>query len=113
MTGTANLFASIPTDLNEEFSQAILSRPGLTIERIVSRGHRSPEGFWYDQAWDEWVLVVRGRAGLEIEGHRTIVSLDRGDHLLIPAGVRHRVAWTSDGEDTVWLAVHIHSRGNL
>ena len=28
---------------------------GLRIERIVSEGHVSPEGFWYDQDEPEWV----------------------------------------------------------
>ena len=32
------------------------------IERIVSRGHASPEDFWYDQEENEWVMVVKGTA---------------------------------------------------
>ncbi len=106
---TGNLFADIPEALPEELFQEILSRAHVRIERIVSRGHRSPEGFWYDQEWDEWVLVVRGRAGLEIEGRPAMVELGPGDHLLLPAHTRHRVAWTDDQGDTIWLAVHIQS----
>jgi cupin 2 domain-containing protein len=37
----------------------LLTRPGLRVERIVSRGQASPPGFWYDQAEGEWVLVLR------------------------------------------------------
>ena len=103
----SNLFASIPEVLGDEDFQEILSRPGLTIERIVSRGHRSPDGFWYDQDRDEWVLLIRGNAGIVFEGDPSPVELKPGDHVLIPAHRRHRVAWTSETENTIWLAVHI------
>jgi cupin 2 domain-containing protein len=109
----SNLFADIPAVLPDELFEEILSRSNVRLERIVSRGHCSPQGFWYDQAWDEWVLVVRGRAGLEIEGRPPVVALGPGDHLLIPAHTRHRVAWTDGRQDTIWLAVHIQSRSNL
>ncbi|MDB5688244.1 MAG: cupin [Sphingomonas bacterium] len=58
------------------------------------------------QAWDEWVLLVSGSAGLTFDGaaERTLVP---GDCLAIPAGTRHRVAWTDPGGPTVWLAVHL------
>ena len=113
MTTPSNLFAPIHGDLSAELSQEIVNRCGVKIERIFSKGHRSPEGFWYDQAWDEWVLLVKGNAGLQIEGQSEIVRLHPGDHLLIPARTRHRVAWTDKKNDTLWLAVHIHSRKNL
>ena len=57
-----------------------------------------------DQAWDEWVLLVQGRAGLTLEGDAPAL-LSAGDWLLIPAHRRHRVEWTD--APTVWLAVHI------
>jgi cupin 2 domain-containing protein len=110
---SGNLFADIPEGLQEESFQDILNRRNVRIERIVSQGQRSPEGFWYDQHWDEWVLLLRGRAGLEIQGCPAIVELGPGDHLFIPAFTRHRVAWTDAGESSVWLAVHIHSQDNL
>jgi cupin 2 domain-containing protein len=112
-TTPSNLFADIPAALPDELFQDILSRSSVRLERIVSRGHCSPQGFWYDQAWDEWVLVVRGRAGLEIEGQAATVELGPGDHLLIPAHTRHRVAWTDGRDNTIWLAVHIQSRQDL
>ena len=105
----ANLFANIPESLEDEAFQEILNRENVRIERIVSRGHRSPPGFWYDQAWDEWVLVLRGRAGLEIDGDPATIELGPGDHLLIPSHTRHRVAWTDGQGDTIWLAVHIQT----
>jgi cupin 2 domain-containing protein len=81
----------------------LLTRPGVRIERIVSTGQSAPPGEWMDQAWDEWVLLVAGRAGLTLEGDQPL-TLSPGDHLLIPAHRRHRVDWTET--PTVWLAVH-------
>jgi cupin 2 domain-containing protein len=81
----------------------LLTRPGVRIERIVSSGQSTPPGEWLDQAWDEWVLVVAGRAGLTLEGAAP-ATLTPGDHVLIPAHRRHRVDWTET--PTVWLAVH-------
>ncbi len=78
----------------------------MRIERIVSHGQASPPGFWYDQDGNEWVLVVSGSAGLMIEGEKEARTFRRGDHVLIPAHVRHRVEWTDANEPTVWLAVH-------
>jgi len=103
----SNLYADIPEALPDELVQAIFKRPNIRIERIVSRGHCSPDGFWYDQERDEWVLLVQGRAGLAFEGNPHIVELKPGDHLLIPAHRRHRVAWTADAQETIWLAVHM------
>ncbi len=108
--GKGNLFAGIPEVLAEERFDPLARGEGVRIERIVSRGQRSPEGFWYDQAEDEWVVVVRGRARLEIEGQEDL-ELGPGDHLLIPAHQRHRVAWTDPDQPTVWLAVHFAARG--
>ena len=84
----------------------LLVRPGVRIERIVSSGQATPPGEWLDQAWDEWVLLVFGRAGLTLEGDAA-VTLAPGDHLLISAHRRHRVDWTET--PTVWLAVHLTS----
>lgn len=79
---------------------------GVRVERILSTGQSSPDGFWYDQAWDEFVLVVQGAARLQIEGEAER-PLGPGDWMMIPAHTRHRVAWTDPDRPTVWLAVHI------
>lgn len=99
------LFDAIPDEAPEELCQDLLTRDAFRIERIVSFGQASPAGFWYDQTHHEWVLLVRGRAGLEIEGE-PVRELGPGDWIDIPARVRHRVAWTSADEPTIWLAVH-------
>jgi cupin 2 domain-containing protein len=100
-----NLFAALPVSGDEEFLP-LWSRPGVRVERIVSRGQVTPPGQWYDQAWDEWVLVVQGAARLRIDGDDHLIDLHAGDWLLLPAHCRHRVEWTSDAGPTVWLALH-------
>jgi cupin 2 domain-containing protein len=100
-----NVFERVPDKAAEEQIDVLLSRPGIAIERIVSTGQSSPPGFWYDQPQDEWVLVLRGAASLVIEGEAER-SLAPGDFVFLPARKRHRVAWTTPGEPTVWLAIH-------
>jgi cupin 2 domain-containing protein len=101
-----NLFAKIEAALEEEAITPLLVRPGLVIERIVSTGQASPPGFWYDQATDEWVIVIKGAAKLEFDDGEEH-ALGPGDWTVIPAHRRHRVAWTHPALPTVWLAVHL------
>ena len=106
MIASGNLFADIPDTLPAEQTTPLVTTPNVRIERIVSRGQASPPGFWYDQPQAEWVIVLSGSAGVAFEGEAIPRRLHRGDHLLIPAHARHRVAWTDAFEPTVWLAVH-------
>ena len=106
MTTRANLFADLPADLPDEFLTRLAENPHLRIERIVSQGHASPPGFWYDRDQSEWVVVLRGAARLLFEGETQSVEMKPGDFVTIPAHRRHRVAWTTPDEPTVWLAVH-------
>jgi len=99
-----NLRHSIPPALPEELVTTLLENPELRIERIVSRGHASPEDFWYDQTENEFVLVASGHARLEIAGQGEL-DLRGGDFVVLPAHVKHRVTWTDPSQDTVWLAV--------
>ena len=64
---------------DEEFTELVTAE-GVRIERIVSTGQASPPGFWYDQAWSEWVLVLSGSAGLLFEGEPIPRELKRGDY---------------------------------
>ena len=103
-----NLWADLPSaHLPEELVTTLLQAANLRIERIVSHGHASPAGFWYDQPEHEWILVLQGAAQLEF-ADRT-VSLQPGDTLNLPAHTRHRVAWTTPDEPTLWLAIHYRS----
>ncbi|MGD9644062.1 MAG: cupin domain-containing protein [Pirellulales bacterium] len=100
-----NLLADVPEVLPDELIDVLLTADNVRIERIVSRGHVSPPGFWYDQPQDEWVLVVSGAARLSIEGGEPL-ELRAGSYVNLPAHTRHRVEWTAPDEPTVWLAVH-------
>jgi cupin 2 domain-containing protein len=100
-----NLFDGIPAELTEELFTTIHRDGGLRIERIVSQGQSSPEGFWYDQDENEWIILVEGSAAVQFEGEAEPVKLQRGSYLNIPARSRHRVAWTDPTQKTVWLAI--------
>jgi cupin 2 domain-containing protein len=102
-----NLFARLPSSGTDEDIATLLTMPNVRIERIVSTGQASPPGFWWDQEWAEWVVLLTGSAGLRVEGEAEVRELKPGDYLHIPAHARHRVEWTHPGEPTVWLAVHI------
>jgi cupin 2 domain-containing protein len=105
MDGLTNLLAAIPNELPEELVQKLLSTPGLRIERILSRGHASPDGFWYDQKTHKWVLLLTGAARLQLEGDGPLELLP-GSFVNIPAHKRHRVEWTDPARTTVWLVIH-------
>jgi cupin 2 domain-containing protein len=103
---TNNLFSNISGDLPNELVATLLDTDNLRIERIVSRGHASPEGFWYDQQEHEWVIVLQGSAMLQFEGDHEPIRMKPGDFINIPAHKRHRVDWTTPAEPTVWLAIY-------
>ena len=104
-----NLFdlSGISADIDTETFDQLLSTQGVMIERIVSQAHASPEGYWYDQHWHEWVVILQGSAGVQIEGEPEARRLRVGDSLYLRAHHRHRVAWTDPDQTTIWLAVHI------
>ena len=90
----------------EEVFEQLIERPDLRIERIVSTGQITPEGEWYDQVRDEFVLLVSGAARLRIDGEPEDRELGPGEWLFLPAHCRHRVTWTQAAPPTIWLAVH-------
>jgi len=102
---SGNLFDDIPAALEEELVERIAGGENVRIERIVSRAHASPEGFWYDQDEEEFVVLLKGSASVRFESEGGEVTLGPGDYLRIPAHARHRVEWTDADVDTVWLAV--------
>src|SRR4051812_40077472 len=105
MNVPSNLFADVPDALPEELVQTLLSAADVRIERIVSRGHASPAGFWYDQETHEWVVLLSGAARLRFEGDKS-VEMIAGAFVNIPAHRKHRVEWTDPGQATIWLAIH-------
>ncbi len=101
-----NLFEGIPSILQEELFQTLAESGAVRIERIISDGHTTTPGEWYDQRHDEWVLLVSGGATMLFDNDPTPRLLKPGDHILIPAGCRHRVERTDPLQKTIWLAVH-------
>lgn len=104
---TGNLFVlSGPERAAAERIDTLIEQDGMTLERIVSTGQASPPDFWYNSPRDEWVVLLTGAASLEFEDEAQRLVMQPGDHVLIRAHCRHRVASTHDSEPSVWLALH-------
>ena len=102
-----NIFSNIPAELPEELFETLHQQSNIRIERIISKAHHNAENDWYDQEQDEWVILLHGQARLEFDNPASTQLLTPGDYLMIPAHVKHRVAWTQENCETIWLAVHI------
>ncbi len=81
---SGDLFADVPARIDEEERAILAELPDARIERIVSTGQASPEGFWYDQDWTEWFAVLSGSAGVRIAGEEKPRILPPGAWLEIP-----------------------------
>ncbi|NEW60341.1 cupin domain-containing protein [Sulfurovum sp. bin170] len=95
-----NLFDYTVPQKGETFT-TLLEHKNIKIIRIVSSDNF--ESVEYVQEEDEWVVLLEGEAILMIEGEKK--TLKKGESLLIPAKIPHRVLEMNRG--TVWLAVHI------
>ena len=105
---TNNLFTDLQANQPDELFTTVLDASNVRIERTVSFGHSSPEGFWYDQDQHEWVVMLKGAARLRFEDET--VEMKPGDFVNIPANMKHRVEWTTPDDPTIWLAVHFGDR---
>ncbi len=106
MSGLFSIPAGLPGP--EEFSE-ILARSGeIVVERIISHGHTTPGGAWFDQEKDEWVALLQGEALLTFSDGLNL-EMRAGDSTLIPAHRRHRVERTSTDPPCIWLALHFPS----
>jgi cupin 2 domain-containing protein len=107
---TFNVFG-MPEGLpgREEFFEVLARGDTVCVERIISHGHTTPAGTWYDQEQDEWVVLLQGQATIEWEDGST-TGLGAGDAVLIESRHKHRVARTSSEPPCVWLAVHGNMR---
>ena len=101
----SNIYTDLLTLLPEELIEKLVDTKDIRIERIVSTGHSSSPGFWYDQPESEWVVVLHGEGVLEFEDDGERCRMVPGDYILIPPHSKHRVLLTSMKEPTVWLAV--------
>ncbi|MBN1497864.1 MAG: cupin domain-containing protein [Spirochaetes bacterium] len=100
-----NIFSSLPADMKHEFFDEILRHKNIRVERIISKGHVSPEQGWYDQEEHEWVIVLEGSGMILFESGEEF-TLKKGDYLNIPSRTKHRVTWTDPDTMTIWLAFH-------
>lgn len=103
-----NVFSDIPRKVPEEILESLVETEFCWLERIISPGQDAP-GDWYDQSWGEWVVLLKGHAGLRFEGEE-VRELGPGDYIWIDAHRRHRVEWTSQDEPAVWLALHVRGK---
>lgn len=99
-----SIFDNIPSNLPEEIIETLIDGDGVRVERIVSKGQRSPNGFWYDQDENEFVILIEGNAKILLENDEPI-TLNAGDYLNIPAHKKHRIEWTDQETETIWLTV--------
>ena len=100
-----NIFDAIPEILGTEVFEQLTGSEDVRIERIISKGHTSPDSGWHDQNKNEWVIVLRGSAILSFENEPSI-KLKAGDFVNIAAHKKHKVEWTEPDIETIWLAVH-------
>lgn len=101
-----NIFSNIPKAIQDELFETLAETGHCKIERIVSTGHSTPDTYWYNQEKNEWVMILKGSAGLLFEGISETFVMKAGDYVNIPAHSKHRVQWTDPKEETIWLAIH-------
>ncbi len=95
----------LPAKSDSELFETLCRDKNIHIERIVSQGHTTSPGHWYDQEHNEWIIILQGTATLELKNDEKI-DLSKGDYLLIPSGLKHRVSYTSQDPVCIWLAIH-------
>lgn len=99
-----NLLHPLPSALAAEQFDSLINSANVRLERIMSQGQITPAGEWYDQAENEWVILLQGAARIAY-ADGTEIALQVGDSVLLPAHCRHRVSWTQPDDITVWLAM--------
>ena len=88
-----------------EITENILSGKSLILERIVSKGYRTPENKWLKSRNDEWVILLKGKAGIMFE-NGVELELREGDFVSIPGNTKHKVTYTSKKPECIWLALY-------
>jgi len=79
---TGNLFVDALPPQEGERTETLLTQKNLVIERTISSADIAPHE--YVQSQDEWVVLLRGNAILNVAGE--IVELNAGDYLFyLPA----------------------------
>ncbi len=96
-----NIFSDYDIPSTGERFDELLRGKNVRIERIVSSA--APDQKEYRQDDDEWVVLLKGGATIEMNGAQ--VELRAGDYLFIPRDTPHKVVRTEKG--SLWLAVHV------
>lgn len=104
---TGNIFRTDDiADFKEELFFGLYKNENCLVEKIISSGQSTEEGIWLEEDRDEFVVLLQGESELVFEDQES-VKLTKGDYLLIPAGKKHRVNFTSAEPKCIWLAIHI------
>ena len=83
-----------------EDHRELLRGDGFSLVEILTGHVETPMGFVGTQ--DEWVVVLEGRARLDIAGREVV--LESGDWVVIPTGRPHEILEVEPA--TRWLALH-------
>ena len=109
-----NLFSNIPHNLQKELIEPLIKTKNCKIERIISKGHATPKGKWYDQKQNEFVLLIKGEADLLVENQKVLdKSSDfwmQENHLCFP---EQRIAIASNSLVSKIASPHQQSWHNL
>ncbi len=104
-----NLFDITPFNFsdNKEIIHTLFNNQTIRIEHIISYGQTSNE--WYNQQEDEWVVLLQGNAKLVFKDKQQEVNMSKGDFLFIPAHKQHKVSYTSQQPQCIWLAIFLNN----
>jgi cupin 2 domain-containing protein len=92
-----------------EISESILYRKSFSLEKIVSKGYRTPEKEWLKSKKEEWVILLKGKAGIMFE-NGVKLELKEGDFVSIPGNAKHKVTYTSKRPECIWLALYYKNK---
>lgn len=101
----SNLFSTELPPTGEEVEHVLHQANNWKLLLIASNQASCPEGAWMSQVEQEWVMVLRGSAQLQLADPDRMVDLSVGDHLFLPAHCQHRVVRTDPDPGTLWLAL--------
>lgn len=101
-----NIYDYITPNKGEDFT-TLLEKENIKVVRIVSSDNLEDKD--YCQEEDEFVILLKGKATLNIDGKNKILT--KGDTLYIPAKTKHKVLSTQKG--TLWIAIYFKYSHNM
>ncbi|MGV8905466.1 MAG: cupin domain-containing protein [Acetobacterium sp.] len=96
-----NIFDLPNLSRQDELTTILAENKYVRIEQIISTGQVSD---WFDQDQTEFLVLLDGQAELEYENDE-IITLYKGDTLIIYPHQKHRVVYTSINPPCNWLCV--------